>query len=369
MFVYESKDWPHFYWDKNQVDGLLQTVIYNQGKLAAITQSLGFKELQDSRLDVMTEDVLQTSLIEGEKLEENDVRSSIARTLGLPFHMYKSVSRHADGIVQIAIDSTLNAMEVLNTERLCDWHRLLFPMGYSGFSKIDVGSYRTDIHGKMQVVSGHLGKEKVHFIAPSADCIVDEMQNFLKWYNEETAESYFLKAAVAHLWFVTIHPFDDGNGRIVRALTDMLLARSEENKQRFYSMSSAIFDQRRGYYDALEAAQKGTVDITPWILWFLSCANTALLKSYGVVVKSLRKETFWKAIRETALNARQIKIVNMLFDGFEGKLTTTKYAKINHCSQDTAQRDLIMLMEHGLVQKNGELGRNVHYSMNDVFLK
>ncbi len=368
MYIYEQNEWPNFHWNMEDVWDILQSVIYNQGKLAAIVHSLGFQELEESRLNLMTQDVLQTSLIEGEKLDEHDVRSSIARKLGLPLHMYKSSRRNADGIVQISIDSTLNASVLLSKERLCEWHQYLFPMGYSGFSKIDVGEYRTDIHGKMQVISGSFGKEKVHFEAPAANYIEAEMCKFLTWYNEAPIDSYFLKAAVAHLWFVTIHPFDDGNGRIVRALTDMLLARSEENKQRFYSMSAAIFDQKRSYYEALENAQKGNLDITAWIVWFLNCANTALQNSYDVIILSMKKESFWKKIRQISLNERQTKVLNKLLDGFEGKLTTSKYAKINQCSQDTAHRDLLLLIEKGLVQKSDDRGRNVHYFLNEEFM-
>lgn len=369
MYIYEKKGWPNFSWRKDDVWDVLQSVIYNQGKLAAIVQTLGFQELQESRFNLMTQDVIQTSLIEGEKLDENDVRSSIARKLGLPLHLYKSSHRNADGIVQIAIDSTLNASTILTKEKLCEWHQLLFPMGYSGFSKIDVGDYRKDTHGKMQVVSGVFGKEKVHFEAPLAIYVADEMANFLKWYNQEPTDSYILKAAIAHLWFVTIHPFDDGNGRIVRALTDMLLARSEEAKQRFYSMSAAIFDQRRSYYDALESAQKGDLDITTWMIWFLNCLHTALQDSYEVIMLSLKKENFWKEIRKITLNERQTKIINKLFDGFDGKLTTSKYAKINQCSQDTAHRDLLLLIDKGIVQKSEDRGRNVHYFLNKNITK
>ncbi len=369
MYIYEQKDWPHFYYDKESVNLILQSLIYQQGKLAAQIQSLGFVQLQDSRIDIMTQDVLRTSMIEGEKFEENEIRSSIARKLGLPFEMYKSSNRNCEGIVQVALDATLNSEKALTKELLCEWHKLLFPMGYSGFFKIEVGDYRTDRSGKMQVVSGLMGREKVHFEAPQTIKLEKEMSCFLKWYNEDTSVSYFIRAAIAHLWFVTIHPFDDGNGRIARALTDMLLARAEEKQQRFYSLSSAIFDQRRAYYDALEDAQKGALDITQWVLWFLNCVKMAIEKNYQIVRQSLKKEEIWKALRNVSFNARQIKILNKLLEGFEGKLTTTKYAKMNKCSQDTAYRDLLMLIEHGIVQKSDVQGRNTYYFLDESFLK
>ena len=313
-------------------------------------ETLGFDLKNEAFLDTLTLDVLKSSEIEGEFLNTEQVRSSIARRLGIEIGGAIESDRHVDGVVEMMLDATQNCFKPLSGERLFDWHAALFPTGRSGMYKITVTDWRKDTTGPMQVVSGALGKEKVHFQAPDSDLIEEEMTRFIDWFNTNKME-LVLKAAVAHLWFVTIHPFEDGNGRITRALTDMLLAQSDKSNQRFYSMSAQIMLERKQYYEMLEKTQKGNLDITDWIVWFLNCLINALKSTDSVLTRVLFKAEFWQKHLDTPINERQRKLLNKLMDGFDGILTSSRWAKIAKCSKDSAVRDINDLIEKGILQK------------------
>jgi Fic family protein len=330
-------------------------------------EALGFSLRSEAVLQTLTLDVLKSSEIEGEILDAAQVRSSIARRLGMDIGGLVSSDRHVDGVVEMMLDATENFDKELSQERIFAWHAALFPTGRSGMHKITVGAWRDDRHGPMVVVSGPVGREKVHYEAPKADHLKREMKMFLAWFNGKTkGVDPVLKAGIAHLWFVTIHPFDDGNGRIARAIADMQLARADGSRERFYSMSDQIQRQRQAYYDILEKTQKGigeAIDITAWLLWFLCCLEGALDQTENTLSGVFQKARFWESHPAGSINQRQKIIINKLFDGFEGKLTSSKWAKITKCSQDTAQRDIQDLIEKGVLVKDAAGGRSTSYSL------
>ena len=347
MYIHERKDWPDFHWNIEKLAEPLASVRYRQGGLIGQMKGLGFRLQQEAVLETLTKDVLKTSEIEGEKLDAEQVRSSVARRLGLDIGGLKPADRNVEGVVEMMLDATGHYDRPLTDERLFGWHAALFPTGRSGMTKIKTGAWRDESAGPMQVVSGAVGKEKVHFEAPKANRLKKEMTTFLKWFEGKDAIDPVLKAGLAHLWFVTIHPFEDGNGRIARAIADMALARSEHSSQRFYSMSAQIKLEHKEYYDILESTQKGSMDVTVWMLWFLDCLGRAIDGAHFTLKAVIDKARFWDRIKDAPLNDRQRSVINRLLDGFEGKLTSTKYAKLTKCSQDTAYRDIQALVERG----------------------
>ncbi len=363
MYLYNNKNWPIFEWNSEKLLPLLSYVRNRQGKLIGKMGALGFELRSEANLEILTQEILKSTEIEGEILDREQVRSSIARRLGLDISGLVYSERNVDGIVDLMIDATKNFDKELNKERLFSWHAALFPTGQSGMYKIIVGRWRDDSTGPMQVVSGALGKEKVHYQAPPAAQVENEMRIFLDWFNLDQNTDLVLKAGIAHLWFVTIHPFEDGNGRISRALSDMLLARSDEQSYRFYSMSTQIRKERNSYYDILEKTQKSGLDITNWLEWFLNCLLHAIENSEKLLEKIIFKHYFWLKHSKININDRQRKILNMLMDDFEGVLNTTKWAKIGKCSQDTALRDIQDLIEKGILIKSEQGGRSTNYEM------
>jgi Fic family protein len=338
-------------------------VRHRQGRLIGRMEVLGFPLRNEAVLQTLTEEVMKSSEIEGEMLDREQVRSSIARRLGMDIGGLTAADRNVEGVVEMMLDATQHYAEPLTEERLFAWHAALFPTARSGMTKITVGAWRTDKSGPMQVISGPMGRELVHYEAPAAGQLNREMKNFLKWFNRDDGMDLVLKAGIAHLWFVTIHPFDDGNGRIARAIADMMLARSEKSAQRFYSMSAAIRQERKAYYDILEATQKDDLEITPWLEWFLECLNHAFDRAETTLAGVLKKARFWESHAGTAFNDRQRKIVNKLLNGFEGKLTSSKWAKLAECSQDTALRDIEDLVRKGVLMKDPAGGRSTSYSL------
>ncbi|MGB0523379.1 MAG: Fic family protein [Flammeovirgaceae bacterium] len=362
-YIHEQDDWPQFIWQDSLLQKLLGEVRNLQGKTVGKMESLGFDLRDEASLETLTMDVVKTSEIEGELLDKQAVRSSIAQRLGLEVAGLVATSRDVDGVVEMMLDATQKAFQPLTEERLFGWHNCLFPTGRSGMYKIVVSQWRDDATGPMQVISGAVGKERVHFEAPSADRVAEEMRTFIEWVNREDTFDPVLKAGVAHFWFLTIHPFEDGNGRIARALTDMLLARADGISQRFYSMSTQIRIERKGYYAILEKTQKGQLDITDWLCWFLECLKQALLAADEIVEKVLFKHRFWTKYAQESFNDRQVKILNRLIDDLTGKLTSSKWAKITKCSSDTALRDIQNLIEKGVLRKTDEGGRNTNYEL------
>ena len=363
VYIHELSDWPHFYWSQEALAQKLAAVRYRQGELIGRMKAMGFSLRAEAVFQTLTLDVLKSSEIEGEILDREQVRSSIARHLGMDIGAVAPVSRNIEGIVEMTLDATQNYDKPLTKERLFGWHASLFPNGYSGIRKIRVAAWRDDSKGPMQVVSGHVGHERVHFEAPSADRIEKEMTIFLDWFNNNDGTDLVLRSGIAHLWFVTIHPFEDGNGRIARALADMMLARSEQSPQRFYSMSAQIRNERDAYYGGLEETQKGTLDITARLEWFLDCLNRAFDGVDSTLAIVLKKARFWESYSETQFNDRQRLVLNKLLDGFEGKMTSSKWAKLAKCSQDTALRDILELTERGLLAKDSAGGRSTSYSL------
>jgi Fic family protein len=362
-YIYNQLDWPKFYWKPEQLAERLAAVRHQQGRLLGRMEGLGFKLRQEAVLKTLTEEVIKSSEIEGEHLDAEQVRSSIARRLGMDIGGLKAVDRNVEGVVEMMLDATRQYDQPLTEERLFAWHASLFPTGRSGMKRIGVGGWRDDSKGPMQVVSGPVGRERVHFEAPGAEMIEREMQAFLHWLNGDAATDWVMKAGLAHLWFVTIHPFDDGNGRIARAIADLALARSEQSSQRFYSMSAQIRQERAAYYDVLEQTQKGTTDVTPWMDWFLGCLGRAIEGAQATLGAVLSKARFWEAVADFPLNERQRLVLNRLLDDFEGKLTTSKWAKLAKCSQDTALRDIMPLVEHAVLVRNPAGGRSASYSL------
>ncbi len=360
IYIHEQDNWPYFTWDNKRVLLKLGETRNLQGRLLGKMATLGFDLQNEAVLDTLTLDVIKSSEIEGDFLERAQVRSSIARRLGLEIAGTVYADRNVEGVVEMMLDATQRYAAPLTSDRLFDWHAALFPTGRSNMQKITVADWRK---APMQVVSGPMGKEKVHFEAPKPELVIQEMNRFLYWFENENELDLVLKAAIAHLWFLTIHPFDDGNGRIARAMTDMLLARSDRSAQRFYSMSAQIRVERQEYYNILEKTQKGHLDITEWILWFLNCLTNAINATEDLLSKVLFKAEFWKEHATTILNPRQQRMLNKLLDGFTGKLTTSKWAKINKCSQDTALRDIQDLIKKNILQKEASGGRSTSYEL------
>lgn len=366
MYIHELGDWPRFRWRSERVVALLVEVRHRQGRLVGRMEALGFGLRQEAVLQTLTADVTQSSAIEGERLDAQQVRSSIARRLGMDIGGLVAADRQVDGVVEMMLDATRHFDKALDEQRLFGWHAALFPTGRSGMSKIAVGAWRTDAKGPMQVVSGPIGRQRVHFEAVPAPRVASEMSAFLAWWNGEPEIDPVLRAALAHLWFVTVHPFEDGNGRIARALADMALARSESSPQRFYSMSAEIRRQRDVYYEILERTQKGTLDVTEWMEWFLACLGRAIGDAQSMLAGVLDKARFWEGLAGASLNERQTLVLNLLLDGMQGKLTTSKYATLAKCSQDTALRDIAQLVERGLLVRGPEGGRSTGYSLAEA---
>ncbi len=363
QYIHNLPDWPHFHWNRERLTEKLALVRHAQGRLLGRMESLGFPQRQQAVLDTLTADVLKSSEIEGEKLDLEMVRSSIARRMGMEIGGLQAADRDVEGVVEMMLDATGNYGQPLTAERLFAWHSSLFPSGHSGMKRIETGAWRTDSDGPMQVVSGPIGRERVHFEAPAASRVNGEMQVFLDWFNARGNEDWVVKAALAHLWFVTIHPFEDGNGRIARAIADMALARSENSSQRFYSMSAQIRRERPAYYSGLEHTQKGTMDVTERLDWFLDCLGKAIEGAQTTLSGVLARSRSWDSIATVNLNERQKLVLHRLLDNFEGKLTTSKWAKLAKCSQDTAARDILALVEQGILQRNLEGGRSTNYSL------
>lgn len=363
MYIHERSDWPRFRWGQVGLMDQLVAVRHHQGRLLGRMERLGFRVREEAVLSTLTQDVLRSSEIEGEILDGGQVRSSLARRLGLDIGALAPADRHVDGVVEMMLDATQNHNQPLTEDRLFGWHAALFPTGRSGLRKIRVGAWRDDATGPMRVVSGPIGKERVHFQAPSADRVPGEMRRFLDWFNGPASTDPVLIAALAHFWFVTIHPFDDGNGRVARAVADMALARSERSPKRFYSMSAQILLERDDYYAVLERTQKGGLDITPWMGWFLGCLDRAFDGAETTLADVLRKALFWEAHAGESFNDRQRKVLNRLLDGFEGKLTSSKWARLTKCSQDTAGRDINDLVRRGILAKDPAGGRSTSYSL------
>lgn len=361
-YIHERGDWPNLRWSDEILTKPLAEVRHKQGRLIGHMEAIGFRLRQEAVLQTLTEEVVKSSEIEGEALDKEQVRSSVARHLGMDIGGFVDADRDVEGVVEMMIDASRNYSQPLTAERLFGWHAAMFPAGRSGISKITVGAWRTAEGGPMQVVSGPIGRERIHYEAPEADRLDDEMTRFLDWF-ETAAPDPVLKAAIAHLWFVTIHPFDDGNGRIARAIADLALARAEGTAQRFYSMSAQIRTERKTYYDTLESSQKGGLDITPWLLWFIACLGRRFDGADTVLASVLYKARFWESIAGQALNERQRKVINRLLDGFEGKLTNAKWATIAKTSSDTALRDISDLVQRGILVKDDAGGRSTSYSL------
>jgi len=366
LYIHEKDNWTDFVWDEKKVSLKLAETRNLQGRLLGKMESLGFDLQEEAVLNTLTVEIVKSSEIEGEALNLEQVRSSIARKLGVELAGAIQSERHIDGIVEMMLDATQRYQLPLTKERLFGWHSALFPTGWSNMYKITVADWRKDTTGPMQVVSGPMGKEKVHYQAPDSGRIEEEIQKFINWVEKETTVDPVLKAAISHLWFVTIHPFEDGNGRITRAITEMLLARSDDSVKRFYSMSSQIKLERKQYYENLEKTQKGSSEITEWILWFLECLDAAFDSTTDTLSKILQKDDFWKAHSKTIINERQQKMLNRLLDGFTGKLTTSKWGKICKCSQDTALRDIQDLIEKEILKKEASGGRSTNYELKEM---
>jgi Fic family protein len=359
MYIHQRKDWTKFTWDAEVITPLLGEVRHRQGKILGAMQGLGFRLQEETVLKTLTLDVVKSSEIEGELLNPEQVRSSIARRLGIEIAGAVPAERNVEGVVEMLLDATQRYDEPLSDERLFGWHSALFPTGRSGIYKIKTAAWRDDA---MQVTSGPMGKERVHFEAPSADKVPKEMSTFLDWFNASQDIDPVLKAGFAHLWFVTIHPFDDGNGRITRAITDMQLARADQSKQRFYSMSAQIQADRNKYYDILESTQKGDSNITPWLEWFLDCLLHSMEQTDETISLTLKRAQFWETHRATDFNPRQQKMLQLLLDDFFGKLTVSKYAKITKVSTDTSLRDIQDLMAKDIIVQEGS-GRGTSYRL------
>jgi Fic family protein len=365
-YIWQRSEWPEWQFDSKRLSELLSRVTLERGRLLGGMQVLGFRLAEEATLRALTEDVIKSSEIEGETLNPESVRSSLARRLGLDIGALAPADRSVDGVVEMVLDATQQYDQPLTEQRLFSWHAALFPTGYSGMSKISVGSYRTDADGPMQVVSGGTGKEKVHFEAPPADRLAQEMVRFLGWFNHRQGLDPTIKAGLAHLWFVTLHPFEDGNGRIGRAVCDMALARADGSPQRFYSLSAQIQRERKDYYDSLEFAQKGTQDVTGWLEWFLGCLLRAIQGAGEQTKQVMHKASFWSRWSGVPMNVRQMKMLNKLLDGFEGNLTNKKWVAMNKCSPDTALRDIKELVDRGVLVSAGAGGRSTHYVLSDV---
>jgi len=364
MYIYQNSDWPNFNWDKEKVLEVLAKAKLQQGLLLGKMGAIGFKLKEEAVLNILTQDIIKSSEIEGENLDKEQVRSSVAKRLGLEVGGGVNVDRNIESIVEMMLDATQKYNEPLTINRLLGWQASLFPTGISGMHRINVGQFRDDKNGPMQVVSGAISKEKIHYQAPDANSLDKETEKFLEWFNSLDQQDGIIKAGIAHLWFVTLHPFEDGNGRIARAITDMLLARTENTSQRFYSMSAQIRKERNDYYNILEKTQKGNIDITNWLVWFIECLIRALENTQETLSCIFAKSIFWQKYADHKFNERQKKIINKLFDNFEGKLTSSKWAKICKCSQDSANRDIADLVETNILIKV-DSGRSTNYRLKD----
>ncbi len=364
-YIHETPRWPDFSWDSHELSPLLAQVRHKQGRLLGKMESLGFDLRSEATLAALTSEVVKTSAIEGEVLNPDEVRSSLARRLGLNAAGLPKVGKNVEGVVEMMIDATRNFEVRLTRERLFAWHSALFPTGRSGMTRIIVGAWRTKKSGPMQIVSGAMGQEKVHFEAPEAGRLNAEMKRFVTWFNADHAMDPVLKSGVAHFWFVTIHPFEDGNGRIARAIADMALARADGTRDRFYSMSSQIAAERKGYYDVLETSQRSDVDITRWLEWFLGCLDRAIDNADQTLASVLLKARIWQRINVQPVNERQRLVINRMLNGFKGFLSTSKYAKLAKCSTDTALRDVRDLLDRGILAKNPGRGRSTTYRLAD----
>jgi Fic family protein len=362
-YIHELPAWPKFDWEQKDLAEQLASVRHRQGRLIGRMEALGFPLRSEAVLQTLTQDVLKSSEIEGEILKEDQVRSSLARRLGMDIGALTPADRDVEGVVEMMLDATQEYDKPLSKERLCGWRAAMFPTGRSGMSKITAGAWRDDKSGPMQVISGPIGRERIHYQAPAAAKLDKEIDAFLAWFESEHSMDPVLKAGIAHLWFVTIHPFDDGNGRIARAIADMALARSEQSPQRFYSMSAQIRQERNLYYDMLESTQKGDLDITPWLRWFLGCLDRAFDHTESVLANVFRKARFWDKNASASLSDRQRDMLNRLLDGFQGNLTSSRWATIEKCSQDTALRDIDDLLKKGILIKDEAGGRSTSYSL------
>lgn len=363
-YIHELNKWPNFHWDSEKLTTQVAEIRHQQGYLLGRMSTLGFQICEEANLEMLTTNVVKSSEIEGEHLDSDLVRSSVARQLGLKKQgLSTRIDRHIDGVVKMMLDATQDHQTALSKERLFAWHSELFPTGSSGLHQITVGRWRTAAAGKMQVVSGPIGKEQVHFEAPEAERVDIEMDRFITWFNQITFIDPLIKAGIAHFWFVTIHPFEDGNGRIARALADLCLAKSDNTTQRFYSMSTQIEKERKKYYDILELCQKGSLDLTTWLGWFLNCLDRALKNSEQVLRDVLHKAQIWNMLTKHPLNERQKKVLTKLLNDFQGNLTSSKYAKLAKCSQDTALRDIQKLLEFSVLKQNEHSGRSTSYTL------
>lgn len=364
-YIHERADWPKLTWNEAKLSGLLAEVRHRQGRLLGRMEGFGFPLRAEAQLSTLTEDVVKSSAIEGERLNAEEVRSSIARRLGMEYVGTAVAGRDVEGIVEMMLDATQHYAEPLSTERLFGWHASLFPTGWSGMHRITAGAWRLAESGPMQVVSGPIGKETIYFEAPPSEKLEKEMAAFLDWFERGLEVDPVVKAGIAHFWFVTIHPFEDGNGRIGRAIVDLGLARADRAAERFYSMSSQMEAERKEYYLQLERGQRNGLDVTDWLEWFLGCLGRAIQGSDETLSAVLHKARVWERTNQHSVNQRQRKVINNLLDGFEGKLTTSKYAKLVKCSEDTALRDIRALMEQGVLVRNEAGGRSTSYSLAD----
>jgi len=362
-YIWQLPDWPNLTYDAAALATPLAQVHRAQGQLMGRMAELGMGQREQATLQVLTQEVIKTSEIEGERLSLDAVRSSVARKLGMDIGALALSDRHVDGVVDVVLDATRNFDQALSAERLFGWHAALFPTGYSGRKRITVAAWRMDASGPMEVVSGAVGRETVHFTAPPASSLPAQTQAFLKWFEAAPVGDALIKAGLAHLWLVTLHPFDDGNGRISRAVGDMALARAEGSSQRFYSFSAQIQRERKAYYDQLESAQKGPLDVTPWLSWFLGCLLRAVQGADATLAGVLDKAQFWQRWAGTSMNERQTKVLNRVLDGFEGKLTNAKWAALGKCSADTALRDINDLLACGVLRRLEGGGRSTGYEL------
>ena len=364
MYLHQHKNWPHFTWDNETLIPYVSKVRDLQGRLIGRMEGLGFELREEAVLETLTEDIVKTSAIEGEFLNPDEVRSSVARRLGLDISGLPEASRDVEGVVEMTLDAIQKYEATITKDRLCGWHAALFPTGRSGMYRISVGEWRNDVHGPMQVVSGPMGREKVHYTAPEAERLEVEMNRFLRWFNSDKSMEPVIKSAIAHLWFVSIHPFDDGNGRIARAIADSQLARADRTSQRFYSMSAQVLKSKTGYYSILESTQKGSMDISQWLAWYFERLTEALEATDETLSKVLLKAKFWEKHMTTQLNERQVKMINALLGDFAGKLHSSKWAKMTKVHRDTARRDIQDLIEKGILSDSGERGRSTNYILN-----
>lgn len=365
LYMWQTPDWPQWRYDLAVLARPLVEVSRAQGLLLGRLADVGAATRDQANLLALTDDVVKTSEIEGDHLNVASVRSSIARRLGVDIGALAPVDRHVEGVVEMVLDASSNCVQPVTDERLFGWHAALFPTGYSGMARIKLAAWRDDATGLMQVISGPMGRQKLHFEAPPADRLPSEMARFLDWLNADSDVLPLLRAGLGHLWFITLHPFDDGNGRIARAVGDLLLARADHSPQRFYSLSAQIQRDRKAYYEILERTQKGDMDVTDWLVWFLESLQRALDQAHQNLDAVLTKARFWQRWAATPLNERQVKVLNRLLDGFDGKLTSSKWAAISKCSADTALRDINELLARGVLRKTAGGGRSTGYELNE----